>query len=103
MDEIVNRPDYLADNTQQGAPGESVRLWHPLLNFTRTIRHTLGLRSVRATDKQKVLLRNCLRSCSQAVLASRFEKPLSKEGSMSAPPCSTPARRKRYDRRRAAS
>jgi hypothetical protein len=31
-----------------------VRLWHPLLNFTRPIRHTLGLRqkSVKATDKE---------------------------------------------------
>jgi len=30
------------------------RLWHPLLNFTRPIRHTLGLRqeSVKATDKE---------------------------------------------------
>jgi hypothetical protein len=69
MDKIVNRPDYLADNAQQGAPGESplrralrVRLWHPLLNFTRPIRHTLGLRSVKANDKQKILLRNGLRN-----------------------------------------
>jgi hypothetical protein len=62
-----------------------VRLWHPLLNFTRPIRHALGLRQkrVKATDKgvnvykdwadrefaapspqfikQKVLLRNGLR------------------------------------------
>ena len=40
-----------------------VRVWHPLLNFTRPIRHALGLRqkSVKATDKQKVLLRNGLR------------------------------------------
>src|SRR5258708_6575376 len=40
-----------------------VRLWHPLLNLTRPIRHALGLRqkSVKATDKQKVLLRNGLR------------------------------------------
>jgi hypothetical protein len=39
-----------------------VRLWHPLLNFTRPIRHALGLRqTVKATDKQKVLLRNGLR------------------------------------------
>src|SRR6266571_2442864 len=39
-----------------------VRLWHPLLNFTRPIRLTLGLRqkSVKATAKQKVLLRNGL-------------------------------------------
>jgi glycosyltransferase involved in cell wall biosynthesis len=31
-----------------------VRLWHPLLNFTRPIRHALGLRqkSAKATDKQ---------------------------------------------------
>ena len=31
-----------------------VLLWHPLLNFTRPIRHTLGLRqkSVKATDKE---------------------------------------------------
>jgi glycosyl transferase family 2 len=40
-----------------------VRLWHPLLNFTRPVRHALGMRqkSVKATDKQKVLLRNGLR------------------------------------------
>jgi len=39
-----------------------VRFWHPLLNFTRPIRHILGLRqkSVKATDKQKVLLGNGL-------------------------------------------
>jgi hypothetical protein len=39
-----------------------VRLWHPLLNFTRPIRHALGLRqkNAKATDKQKVLLRNGL-------------------------------------------
>jgi len=39
-----------------------VRLWHPLLNFTRPIRHALGLRqkSVKVTDKQKILLRNGL-------------------------------------------
>jgi hypothetical protein len=40
-----------------------VRLWHPLLNFTRPLRHAFGLRqkSAKATDKQKVLLRNGLR------------------------------------------
>ena len=92
MDKIVNHPDYLADNAQHEAPGESalrrvlrVRLCHPLLNFTRPIRHGLGLRqnSVKGLDdksnvygdwadrqfaapsphfvKQKVLLRNGLR------------------------------------------
>src|SRR6185437_3904476 len=62
---------YLTMNSGRGM-GESidsrirstmrVRLWHPLLNFTRPVRHALGLRrSVKATDKQKVLLRNGLR------------------------------------------
>ncbi len=39
-----------------------VRLWHPLLNLTRPVRHALGLRqkSVKATDKQRILLRNGL-------------------------------------------
>jgi hypothetical protein len=92
MEKIVNHPDYLADDAQHEAPGESalrralrVRLWHPLLNFTRPVRHSLGLRqnSVKDLDdksdvyrdwadrqfaapsphfvKQEVLLRNGLR------------------------------------------
>jgi len=92
MDEIVNHLDSLADDAQHEASGESalrralrVRLWHPLLNFTRPIRHSLGLRqnSVKDVDdksdayrewadrqfaapsphfvKQEVLLRNGLR------------------------------------------
>ena len=92
MDKIVNHSDYLAGDAQHEAPGESalrralrVRLWHPLLNFTRPIRHSLGLRQNSVKDlhdkgdaykewadrqfaapsphfvKQEVLLRNGLR------------------------------------------
>jgi hypothetical protein len=52
--------DCLAETTQHEEPGDSpircafrVRLWHPLLNFTRPIRHALGLRqkSVKVTDE----------------------------------------------------
>jgi hypothetical protein len=68
MDKTVKHRDRLAGIAQQEAPRDSpirralrVRLWHPLLNFTRPLRHALGLRSLKATDKQKVLLRNGLR------------------------------------------
>src|ERR1700722_15788279 len=92
MDKIVNHSDYFADDAQHEAPGESAlrralraRLWHPLLNFTRPIRHSLGLRQNSVKDlndksdayrdwadrqfaapsphfvKQEVLLRNGLR------------------------------------------
>jgi hypothetical protein len=67
MGKTVNRPDYFADNVQQEVPESvlrralRVRLWHPLLNFTRPVRHRLGLRSAKATIKQKVLLKNGLR------------------------------------------
>jgi hypothetical protein len=92
MNEIMKRADWLAEAPQQQqATGDStlrrvlrVRLWHPLLNFTRPIRHSLGLRQsgAKATDennpckdwadrefaapsplfvKQAVLLRNGLR------------------------------------------
>lgn len=85
--------DYLAGHAQLKALGDSVIrralrlwLWHPLLNFTRPIRHSLGLRQKSVKDfdrrnnvykdwadrqfappspafvKQKVLLRNGLRS-----------------------------------------
>ena len=57
MDKIVNHPDYLAHHAQHEAPGESavrhtlrVRLWHPLLNLTRPIRHRLGLRQNSVKD-----------------------------------------------------
>src|SRR6516162_684907 len=56
-DKIVNHPDYLAHQAQQEAPGESalrrsfrVRLWHPLLNLTRPIRHRLGLQQNSVKD-----------------------------------------------------
>jgi hypothetical protein len=61
MDKIMNHPNCLADNAQHEAPGNSairralrVRLWYPLLNFTRPIRHALGLRqeSVKATNQE---------------------------------------------------
>ena len=53
--------DRFAEIAQNEAPGYSairrafrVRLWHPLLNFTRPIRHVLGLpqKSVKSTDKE---------------------------------------------------
>ena len=67
MDKIVNHPDYLADDAQHEAPGEGalrralrVRLWHPLLNFTRPIRHSLGLRqnSVKDLDDKSDVYRD---------------------------------------------
>ena len=59
----MNHPDYLADD----APEESalrralrVRLWHPLLNFTRPVRHSLGLRqnSVKDLDDKSDVYRD---------------------------------------------
>src|ERR1700730_6629757 len=61
MDKTVKRRDSLAEVAQDEASGYSairrafrVGLWHPLLNFTRPIRHTLGLRqkTVEATDNE---------------------------------------------------
>ena len=59
----MNHPDYLADD----APEESalrralrVRLWDPLLNFTRPVRHSLGLRqnSVKDLDDKSDVYRD---------------------------------------------
>jgi hypothetical protein len=90
MDQAVNHGEHLAEMAQREAPGDSalrrafrLRLWHPLLNFTRPIRHALGLRQKKDLAeesnvyrdwadrefaapsphlvKQKVLLRNGLR------------------------------------------
>jgi hypothetical protein len=51
MDQTVKHGDRLAEMAQHEASADSalrrafrVRLWHPLLNFTRPIRHALGLR-----------------------------------------------------------
>src|SRR5262249_42641187 len=85
MDNAMKQADCLAGNAQHSESGGSalrrvlrVGVWHPLLNFTRPIRHRLGLRQTNVKDwrdwidrefaapstdlvKQKVLLRNGLR------------------------------------------